>query len=38
MGKPIFNGSDEMKQLDKITSVLGTPTEETMPGVSKLQQ
>ncbi len=38
VGKPIFNGSDEMKQLDKITSVLGTPTEETMPGVSKLQQ
>ncbi|PSC69315.1 cyclin-dependent kinase C-2-like isoform A [Micractinium conductrix] len=31
-GKPLFPGKDEGDQLDKILSVVGAPTEATMPG------
>lgn len=34
--KPLFQGDSEIDQLFKIFRVLGTPTEETWPGVSKL--
>ena len=34
IGYPIFGGSDEAEVLDKIFQLLGTPTDETWPGVS----
>jgi len=34
----LFPGKDETDQLDKICRIMGTPTEKTMPGVSKLQK
>lgn len=37
-GQPLFPGKDEADQLDKISRVLGSPTEQTMPGLSKLAQ
>lgn len=37
VGKPIFPGSDEMNQLERIQSVMGCPTEQNMPGMSRLQ-
>ncbi|XP_038605422.1 cyclin-dependent kinase 15 [Tachyglossus aculeatus] len=36
-GQPVFPGvSDTLEQLEKIWAVLGVPTEDTWPGVSKL--
>lgn len=35
-GRPLFPGSDVLDQLLKIFRVLGTPTEESWPGVSHL--
>lgn len=35
-GRPLFPGSDVLDQLLKIFRVLGTPTEDTWPGVSHL--
>ena len=32
----LFPGKDETDQLDRICRIMGTPTERTMPGVSKL--
>ena len=34
--KPIFQGNDEIHQLEFIFKVLGTPTQERWPGVTKL--
>ncbi|KAK4536311.1 hypothetical protein CDCA_CDCA08G2336 [Cyanidium caldarium] len=36
MGKPVFPGKDEATQVNLIFSVLGTPTQETWPGVQAL--
>ncbi len=38
VGKPLFPGQTEAEQVDKIFSIMGTPSEATWPGVSKLQQ
>lgn len=35
-GRPLFPGSDVLDQLMKIFRVLGTPTEDTWPGVTHL--
>lgn len=35
-GRPLFPGSDVLDQLMKIFRVLGTPTEESWPGVTHL--
>lgn len=35
--RPLFPGSSEIDELFKIFKVLGTPTEETWPGVTSLQ-
>ena len=35
-GKPLFPGKDETDQLDRIQKMMGTPSEATWPGVSKL--
>ena len=35
-GSPLFPGRDEMDQMEKICQIMGSPTEKTMPGVSKL--
>lgn len=37
-GRPLFPGSSVKDQLLKIFKILGTPTEETWPGVSKLPE
>ena len=37
-GKPLFAGDSEIGQLFKIFEFLGTPNEETWPGVSKLPE
>lgn len=37
VGKPIFPGQNEMDQLEKIQNVMGCPTEQSMPGMSRLQ-
>ncbi|KAG1674414.1 hypothetical protein FOA52_012941 [Chlamydomonas sp. UWO 241] len=37
VGKPMFPGNDEPDQLDKIFKTLGTPTEATWPGFSKIR-
>lgn len=37
MSKPLFQGDNEMRQLDIIFSILGTPTPETWPGVQNLK-
>jgi serine/threonine protein kinase len=37
-GKPLFPGDSEIGQLFKIFEFLGTPNEETWPGVSKLPE
>lgn len=34
--KPVFQGNDEIHQLDVIYGILGTPTPEQWPGVSGL--
>ena len=36
VGKPIFPGANEMDQLERIQSTMGCPTEQTMPGMSRL--
>ncbi|BFZ63205.1 hypothetical protein YB2330_004325 [Saitoella coloradoensis] len=36
VGKPILPGQSDIDQVDKIFQLCGTPTEETMPGWSKL--
>ncbi|KAF8946383.1 negative regulator of the PHO system, partial [Haplosporangium bisporale] len=36
LGKPLFAGSNNQDELMKIFKVMGTPTEDTWPGVSKL--
>ena len=36
--QPLFPGRDEADQLDKISSIMGTPNETNMPGFSKLEQ
>ncbi|KAF9086273.1 negative regulator of the PHO system [Mortierella sp. AD031] len=38
LGRPIFAGSNNQDELMKIFKVMGTPTEETWPGVSKLSE
>ena len=38
IGKPFFFGDCEIGQLFKIFQIMGTPTEETWPGVSKLPE
>lgn len=38
VGKPLFPGSSEVDQIDKIFSIMGTPTEATWPGVASLPQ
>lgn len=35
-GRPLFPGTDVDDQLKKIFKVLGTPTEESWPGVTQL--
>lgn len=35
-GRPLFPGTDVDDQLKKIFKILGTPSEETWPGVSQL--
>lgn len=35
--EPLFPGDSDLDTLDKITTVLGTPTEENWPGVTELQ-
>ena len=37
-GRPLFPGSSISDQLQRIFKVLGTPTEETWPGVSQLPE
>ena len=37
-GSPLFTGTSEQNQLEKIYWQLGTPTEATFPGVSKLPE
>merc|ERR1712151_641058 len=37
IGKPFVQGDSEIDQLFKIFNVFGTPTEETMPGLSSFQ-
>lgn len=37
-GQPLFPGKDETDQLDRICKVMGTPSEDTMPGVSRLSK
>ena len=37
-GQPLFPGKDEADQLERICKIMGSPTEQTMPGVSKLAQ
>ncbi|GFH26171.1 protein kinase domain-containing protein [Haematococcus lacustris] len=37
VGKPIFPGSNEMEQLDKIFAILGTPNETSWPGIDSLK-
>ena len=37
-GKPLFPGDSEIGQLFQIFQLLGTPNEETWPGVSKLPE
>ena len=34
--KPIFQGNDEIHQLDVVYKILGTPTPERWPGVNSL--
>ena len=36
LGRPIFPGKSEAEQLDLICRVLGTPTEESWPGVTSM--
>lgn len=38
LGKPLFAGSNNQDELMKIFKVMGTPTEDTWPGVSKLSE
>ncbi|KAF9342281.1 negative regulator of the PHO system, partial [Mortierella sp. NVP85] len=38
LGRPLFAGSNNQDELMKIFKVMGTPTEETWPGVSKLSE
>ena len=37
-GKPLFPGDSEIGQIFKIFQILGTPNEETWPGISKLPE
>lgn len=34
--RPVFQGQDEINQLDTIYKYMGTPSEETWPGLSEL--
>ena len=34
--KPVFQGHDEIHQLDTIYKVIGTPTEEGWPGLANM--
>ncbi|KAI8081485.1 kinase-like domain-containing protein [Halteromyces radiatus] len=36
IGKPIFNGTDEISQLDTIYQVMGTPTKDIWPSIEEL--
>lgn len=36
MGKPLFPGEGELDQVTKIFRLLGAPTEDKWPGVTKL--
>lgn len=36
VGKPVFQGNDEIHQLEVIYSVMGTPVESSWPGVADL--
>ncbi|CAO3620865.1 unnamed protein product [Cunninghamella blakesleeana] len=36
IGKPIFNGTDEISQLDTIYKIMGTPSTETWPSIVEL--
>ena len=36
LGSPVFAGQSEMDQLDKIVSLMGTPSEEAWPGLKAL--
>ncbi|KAG0050986.1 negative regulator of the PHO system [Gryganskiella cystojenkinii] len=38
LGKPLFAGSNNQDELIKIFKVMGTPTEETWPGVTKYSE
>jgi len=35
--KPLFTGKTEIEQIDRVFSVLGTPTDETWPGFSEMK-
>jgi len=37
LGRPMFQGSGELDQVNKICDLLGTPTEEVWPGYKKLR-
>ena len=36
LGGPVFQGQSELDQLDRIVSLLGTPTEDMWPGIKAL--
>lgn len=36
LGRPLFSSKTEIDLVDKISSLLGAPTEETMPGCTLL--
>ncbi len=35
-GKPLFPGKDETDQMEKISQIMGSPTEKNYPGVTRL--
>lgn len=38
IGKALFTGKDEPEQCEKIVKICGSPTEQNMPGCTKLPQ
>lgn len=36
MRKPVFQGNDEIHQLEAIYEIMGTPTEEEWPGLASM--
>ncbi|KAK1384655.1 hypothetical protein POM88_022390 [Heracleum sosnowskyi] len=38
LNQPLFNGDNEIKQIDKIFRMLGTPNETSWPGFSELPE